>query len=114
MLANFTRTPRGPGPAPRPAGHIDEFMSGPVAASEQEEDQEEGDAFSLDVDMDVDLGVDIDPTGNDNINSSPLTAMETGELIQGELGSTPLEVKDRVAVTEESVELHVPGIITQF
>ena len=80
-------------------------MSGPVAASEQEEDQEEGDTFSLDVDMDVDLGVDIDPTGNDNITSSPLTAMETGELIQGEFGSTPLEVKDVVAITEESMDI---------
>ena len=62
----------------------------------------------------MDADIDIDPTTTDNITSSPLTAMETGELVQGEFGSAPLEVKDGVAVMEESVELHVPDIITQF
>ncbi|KAL2075537.1 hypothetical protein VTL71DRAFT_480 [Oculimacula yallundae] len=43
-----------------------------------------------------------------------LTPMETNELIQGEFSSEPLEVKDGIAVTEESVELHVADFITQF
>ncbi|KAH6724241.1 hypothetical protein BKA61DRAFT_687369 [Leptodontidium sp. MPI-SDFR-AT-0119] len=42
------------------------------------------------------------------------TAMETDELIQGEFSSAPLEVKDGIAVTEESVELHVADVTTQF
>ncbi|KAG4432798.1 hypothetical protein IFR05_011709 [Cadophora sp. M221] len=57
--------------------------------------------------------------GTASCNSTPTsmsisTAMETDELKQGEFGSAPLEVKDGVAVTEESVELHVADVITQF
>lgn len=115
MLSNVPRTPRGLGPAPRPAGHIGEFMSGPIerTASSEQEDQEEGDTFSLDVEMDMDVDDAIHNAAVGN-TTSPLTAMETGELIQGEFGSAPLEVKDGVAMSEESVELHVPDIITQF
>lgn len=42
-----------------------------------------------------------------------MTAMEEAELTQHVFGRQPLEVPHGVAVTEESVELHVADIITQ-
>ena len=47
-------------------------------------------------------------------NEVPLTPMEEQEGEEGIFGSAPLEVVDGVAVTEESVGLHVPDVITQF
>ncbi len=44
----------------------------------------------------------------------PMTPMENTELKDGVFGPLPLDVKGGVAVTEESVRLHVADLITQF
>jgi len=46
--------------------------------------------------------------------SAPLTPMEELELDKGVFGSAPLEVNGGVAVMEESVELRVADVVTQF
>jgi hypothetical protein len=46
--------------------------------------------------------------------SAPLTPMEELELGKGVFGSAPLEVNGGVAVMEESVELRVADVVTQF
>lgn len=43
----------------------------------------------------------------------PATKMEEREMTQGQFEAKPLEVQDGVAVLEESVELHVPDVMTQ-
>ncbi|KAK6209090.1 hypothetical protein LQW54_006690 [Pestalotiopsis sp. IQ-011] len=43
-----------------------------------------------------------------------LTLMEEQEIEEGRFHNTPLEVADGVAILEESVEMHVPDVITQF
>ncbi|KAK0128547.1 hypothetical protein ONS95_000513 [Cadophora gregata] len=107
MSSNMAGISRSLGVVRRQTGHISEYIAG--TGTESEKEQEE-DPYSLDIDMDVDTDV-----GEGEITASrPLTSMETGELIQGEFGRAPLDVKDGVALTEESVELHVPDIITQF
>jgi hypothetical protein len=45
---------------------------------------------------------------------APLTPMEEHEKNDGMFGSQPLEVIDGVAMMEESVELHVADLLTQF
>jgi hypothetical protein len=45
---------------------------------------------------------------------APLTPMEEHEKSDGTFGSGPLEVIDGVAMMEESVELHVADLVTQF
>jgi hypothetical protein len=48
-----------------------------------------------------------------DIISAPLTSMEQDEL-RGKFAKEPLEVQDGVAVLEESLQLHLPDVITQF
>ncbi|KAI0178411.1 hypothetical protein BJ166DRAFT_50503 [Pestalotiopsis sp. NC0098] len=43
-----------------------------------------------------------------------LTLMEEQEIEEGRFHDTPLEVADGFAILEESVEMHVPDVITQF
>lgn len=43
-----------------------------------------------------------------------LTQMEEEEIQEGRFHKTPLEVADGIAVLEESVEMHVPDVMTQF
>ncbi|ETS83935.1 hypothetical protein PFICI_05811 [Pestalotiopsis fici W106-1] len=43
-----------------------------------------------------------------------LTQMEEQEIEEGRFHKTPLEVADGIAVLEESVEMHVPDVMTQF
>ncbi|KAF2994558.1 hypothetical protein E8E14_002664 [Neopestalotiopsis sp. 37M] len=46
--------------------------------------------------------------------SENLTQMEEEEIQEGRFHKTPLEVATGIAVLEESVEMHVPDVMTQF
>lgn len=61
----------------------------------------------------VDPGLKI---GDDaaEMENIPLTPMEQEELQSHHFNPDPLELPDGVALLEESVELHIPDIITQL
>ncbi len=53
-------------------------------------------------------------SADEKLEEVPLTPMEEKELSGAHFSSRPLEVQDGVALLEESIELHVPDVITQF
>lgn len=48
-----------------------------------------------------------------HVHEQPVTSMEQREMEKSQFEAKPLEVADGIAVLEESVELHVPDIMTQ-
>jgi len=51
---------------------------------------------------------------DEKLEEVTLTPMEEKELSGAHFSSQPFEVQDGVALLEESIELHVPDVVTQF
>lgn len=49
----------------------------------------------------------------EGVPKKPATKMEEGEMSRGQFEAKPLVVGDGVAAREESVELHLPDVISQ-
>lgn len=54
------------------------------------------------------------PTPLEDAFFHKLTQMEAEEMDEGYFQERPLEVADGIAVLEESVDIHIPDIVTQI